>query len=540
MDLASARERFDRLIEQAKSACARGRYLDAASFVQIAAKSAWLRHSGQFYSAEAEMLLKDISVHVIKSRSGKSAPILGNVKHQRVLHVLTQAYHTGGHSRLVWRWINADVDREHHIALTQQGTAPWPSQLEEAATKSGGNLFVLDNRRNLLEIARALRQIASAFDFIILHVHPSDVVPHLAWSGDVDHPPIAYLNHADHVFWLGGLLCDTNVNIREAGLRLSAARRGIPVERNSLLPIPLQDRSRKRNARLEAKRDLSLSSDDFVALTIAAAYKFSPMDEVDFVKIHLPLLEREKRLRLVVVGPSPKDPYWENWAKSTNGRVQAVGEQNNIETFLSAADIYLDSTPIGSLTSLLEAALAEIPCVSWHPHSPKTLAAMLSCDDVAIDGFPVAFAEHVQYLRHIEYLMTQPAEASKLAKDIRNSVVDKHASKNWRVQLEIVYEHARTQVLKRPHATLKENLGEVGEYDRILLRSQMSDRTFIESLPRSLSLYVRLRHLRANNASSVQILRALIPTAGIKVAKAVIRGPLQTYWQAWRGKGLYG
>src|SRR6185503_6674419 len=110
----------------------------------------------------------------------------------------------------------ADKGSEHHVALTQQGTSNLPPRLREAAKNSGGRLHLLDRRGSLLRIAHSLRRIASDVDFIVLHVHPDDVVPTLAFGAGIDHPPIAYLNHADHVFWIGSEICDINLNIRES------------------------------------------------------------------------------------------------------------------------------------------------------------------------------------------------------------------------------------------------------------------------------------------------------------------------------------
>ena len=64
MDLASARERFDRLIEQAKSACAFPIWIARRRLSGRAANLAWLRHSGQFYSARS----RNVAERYISSR----------------------------------------------------------------------------------------------------------------------------------------------------------------------------------------------------------------------------------------------------------------------------------------------------------------------------------------------------------------------------------------------------------------------------------------------------------------------------------------
>jgi glycosyltransferase involved in cell wall biosynthesis len=468
MDLNEAKEAFDLIVGRAKAAFKNGRYAKSAELLQEAANAAWHRHAGFFCSVEMETVLKHISTKTMEFRSEAKDRPPGP---DRVLHVLTRAHSIGGHSRLAWRWIESDPVRSHSLVLTQQGAANAPHQLQTSVAAHGGKTFQFDDSKTLIEKARMLREIASGFDYIILHVHPFDVTPHIAWSGGNDHPPIGHLNHADHVFWLGSLVSDLSINIRSSGHQLSLRRRGIPEARNALLPIPIVN-ERKKGLKTTAKVRLDIPDDHQLAITIASPHKFVPINGMDYLKLHAPLLDRCERLRFIVVGPDPKQDYWKNCSDLTNGRIRAVGISPATDIFLDAADVYVDSTPIGSLTSLLEAGLAGIPCCSWRPFGFKSSEAVLSCNDPALDALPVAFNDHAEYIQRIEDYLRNGELAAEIGRSLQHSIIEKHTGSNWRQDLENVYRNLQFQRTSRPHEISLQNLGATEAFDAILLRTQ--------------------------------------------------------------------
>ena len=484
------RERFDHWVARATRAFHLGRLRESAALAQHAASYAWHCHVDIFYSAEIESLLTLLAAQNSIVSGGHAS----NQRVHKVLHVLTQAYDIGGHTRLVRRWIEADKGREHHIVITQQNALPVPWQLQLQAEKSGGRLRIFDKSTDLLKDAIQLRQFGSDFDIIILHLHPHDVVPHIAWGNLNDHPPIAFLNHADHVFWIGASLADLVINIRQSGLRVSLLRRGIPEERNAILPLPLDD-CLPEQSRQDARAKLSIDNDEFVALTVAAEGKFVPFKCIDFAKVHQPLLEMYDKLRIIIVGPSSSAAYWQQWAKITNGRIQAVGEQADISAYLSAADIYLDSFPFASLTSLLEAALAGVPAVAWHPYPEEALANVMSIDDPALDGLPLTYSDKAQYIARIGELLTNAKEAKSYAQTVRTALLGMHTGDGWRDRLETIYQRTSMLATKRPHGINNEALACPDLLDEILRRDPMRPRPIEVLDDRFLPYFGRLRFL---------------------------------------------
>lgn len=469
-DLQAAREAFSSLVRSATTKFHERCDAQAVSMIQDAANIACLRHPGFLCSPETEVLLTEIAARSGSKVAMVPASLDGEIR--RVLHVLTQAYEIGGHTRLVWRWIENDPGRRHSIVLTQQKLLSIPDKLRTAAIRSGGQLQTLDSRLNLIDKAFELQKLGCSFDAVVLHVHPFDVIPILAWASTVDRPPIIHVNHADHLFWLGASLCDVNVNIRLSGYRASIERRGIKADRNIILPIPLSDEETKRLPRAEAKFQLGLSAESQVALTIASSYKFNPVGQMDYVNLHRSLLDQFPNLQILVVGPSEKADYWRAASMISGGRFRAVEAKSDIDVYLAAADVYLDSTPFGSLTSLLEAGLAGVPCCSWRPHPAGSPASVLACDDISLEGLPVVFNDLHKYLDQVREYLTVPLAASVSGSELRDAILKTHTGEAWQCAVAAVYDRGKSQVTLRPHSVCLPPNCKPGIADRMLLALQ--------------------------------------------------------------------
>src|SRR5262245_44919780 len=170
------RVRFERLLTVAQRYAGRSQYEMAAAWAEIAADRAWSAHPGFFADARLEQLLARIGEAMPPASWSPGGD--GTAWPHRVLHVLTEAYAIGGHTRLVWRWIQADRMRQHCMVLTRQRRRRLPEALMPAPQTTDGWVRVLDWRRHgPVARARQLRAVAAEFDLVVLHVHPFDVVP---------------------------------------------------------------------------------------------------------------------------------------------------------------------------------------------------------------------------------------------------------------------------------------------------------------------------------------------------------------------------
>lgn len=419
---------FQGLVRTSQAFLTGGQWTAAAAYAQIAAHYASVHHSGIFASRTLERILGQIA-QVVRpvaqncqtARDYKAAP-------QHILHVLTEAYSTGGHTRFVWRWAAQDVGRCHSVALTRQGDGDVPEALRGAVRSAGGRIHFLDRRPGgLLSRAHSLRVLASAFDHIVLHIHPHDVVPILAFSRKGSGPPVTLLNHADHVFWLGVSVADQVANIRESGASLSRERRGLAAEKCVLLPIPLHANARRLTGG-EARKLLALSENTLVLLSIAAAHKYTATDCPHFVDALLPVLQGHPSAVLLVVGPEEREK-WAEGVRRAQGRIRVFGKREDLNVFYEAADVYLDSFPVGSLTSLLDAGIHGIPLVSYSPYPVQ--ARVLRCDDPALSEALIRAGNVNEFRERISELLENRELRLRQGELTKNCVLAVHDGKGW-------------------------------------------------------------------------------------------------------------
>ncbi len=347
-----------------------------------------------------------------------------------VVHVLSQAYSAGGHTRLVWRWIENDDARINSVVLTGQQGIPVPHQLKDAVAASGGSIISLgETSSNLLVRATELRRIAeSGADTIVLHVHPYDVIPSIALANVP--AKIVFLNHADHVFWVGGAIADVVADIRPAGQQLSIAERNLPRSLSTILPIPLTapPHADKRLAR----EQLGIEQDAVVIISIASGYKYGALPGHHFIDIHREFVLAHPEVTFIVIGPEPKG-RWQEISDETGERFKAIGMVKGLDSYYGAADIYVDSIPFASLTSLLDAAVRGIPVLAL---SESVADSVLTSNDSSLIGKGVHHSKRREYLQALDALATQPEERRRSAEMSRSSVEDDHLSPGWNQHLE--------------------------------------------------------------------------------------------------------
>jgi glycosyltransferase involved in cell wall biosynthesis len=433
------RKVFRRFVEYGWAELNAGRGETAAAYAQIAADYGWFNHPGLFASQRLERLLKILAYELERPAS----PVRPQERPTRVLHVLTAAYDIGGHTRLVWRWMASDHDRSHSVVLTSQREfrpdkyqAP-PAELVDAADRGGGQLFELtDGSEGVLKRAQALRDIAVDFDVVVLHIHPWDAVPAIALHG-VDRPTVIFMNHADHVFWIGVSVSDIVAHIREESGVVSQQFRGVEAARNYVLPLPLVAR-RGGFSSDEAKRQLAIPDDAVVLLSAGAPHKYKTTTGPHFVDMLLPILETHPNAVLLVVGPSDGTPWREANAKS-GGRVRLYGLREDIDLFLAAADIFLNSFPLGSLTTALEAALHGIPIINYE--IPGT--TFVRSSDLAFADPSIHQTSPEGYVGEVGRMIVDEERRRTVGGATGDNVRRWHCGEGWRERLETLYERVR-------------------------------------------------------------------------------------------------
>lgn len=423
----------------------------ALGAIQTAATFACAYHTGRFADATLENALLAISKRWCPQ---PSKPIRTTAKggQRHVLHVATQLSFIGGHARTVARWIEADRGSRHSIAVTST-TGELSNTLAEAARHSGGTVHQLDRSDTLLARSDQLRRVAlDGVDLIVLHHDGHDVIPIVALAHS-ELPPLAILNHADHQFWLGSSVCDLLVNLRPCSF---AAMQRRQIGKAALLPVPLDDLGTP-GARARARKSLGCRDQDVVLLSIARGLKFRPSGRFNFLATAGDILARLPKARLYLVGATLADlsPFLRG---PPHERIHFVGPVDDPQNYRDAADIYLETFPFGSQTSLLEAALAGLPVV----RACAPLTPLLAADDEAINGLVAPPPDEQAYVGQVLALAEDARARHQLGRELRRTTKSLHTGTGWSASLQNLY--ATTDGLAHcPHDLVVEAPGRDGE-----------------------------------------------------------------------------
>ena len=421
---------LEALEDRVEALAAAGDVHTAVAVAQIAGEFAYRNHAGVFASPRLERVLADLGrAHVPAPDAAPPA------RPGEVVHVLSEAYDTGGHSRLAWRWIARDAGRRSSVALTRQH-APVPPALSAAVE---GRVLRIDAAGGLLARARALREAVAGAEAVVLHVHMYDVVPLLAFADPAHRPPVVFLDHADHLFWLGTGVADAVTSCRPLAEDLQVRRRGIARERSTPVPVPV-DAPVRRHERPAAKQLLGLDADCTLVLTVATAHKYMAVTRPTFHDAAAAMLERSPGLVLLAVG-SVAHGAWAKLMERFPGRVLPVGRHSDLAPFLDAADLYLDSYPFSSNTSVIEAAAHGLPIISFSP-DPAHQGILLT-NDPAIEHRIVREADPAALAEAVAALAGDPQRRAALGAEVRDLTLTVHDGPAWVACIEEAYRIAR-------------------------------------------------------------------------------------------------
>ncbi len=430
---------FEHLVAQARDCVDLKQYNKAAAYAHIAASYAFTRHCGIFSSPQLEQVLLKIGQNAIKSESYPNQHPSLRKNPKNVLHVIDGAIGIGGHARMLCRWIEQDATRCHSVVLVEQSRAEVHASLEEAVLKSQGKIYTLNQTiGSFVEQGKRLKKIGASMDIVVLHTL-NHIQPIIAFAHKDQSPPVIYVNHADERIWLGVSISDVVANLRESGRHLSLERRGVEVERNALLPT-LLNLTPRTLSRVEAKRQLNLETDSIVILSLARAIKYKKINGVNFAEAHLPLLHKYEQAVLLVVGPGDSED-WSSAIEKVPGRIQVFGQTEETAVFFQAADIYVDSFPWVSNTSLLEAGSYGLPLVSRYPYSCDS-CAVIGADMLGFTGNLIQVTTLADYTRILSRLIEDENCRLSLGKTTQEKILTIHTGEGWQRSLEELYERA--------------------------------------------------------------------------------------------------
>jgi hypothetical protein len=267
-------------------------------------------------------------------------------------------------------------------------------------------------------------------------LHPGiDIVPLVAMA-TLYCPPVAIVNHADHLFWIGCSVADAIIDLRSIGSILTERRRSTPLD--LLLPIPLTDVPPPDCHSLARKR-IGIPEDQVVLVTVGRAEKYLPYQDTSFVRTGLQILEDNPRAHLYIVGVS-RGFAETRLANPRHDRLHFLGYVEDPSSYQQAADVYLESFPFGSQTALLEAGFAGVPSVrSYNPP-----VQWLTANDDAINSLMSVPATEEEYIAEASRLIRDAEARNIIGRELRENMLSMHTGSGWLRQLHKVYDTLRT------------------------------------------------------------------------------------------------
>jgi hypothetical protein len=189
-----------------------------------------------------------------------------------------------------------------------------------------------------------------------------------------------------------------------------------------------------------------------VLLTIASEYKFEARTPPGFLDLVVPAIEEEMSTTLFAVGPSDSG-RWHEANMLTAGRVRPLGILSDPAPYAAAADLYLDSCPSGSITSLLESAALGTPCLAYvGGRDPDSL--IVSDPPIVVDAILRA-SDPAEFRRLLDRLISEPEYRTQIGTGLVSQVRAAHSPDRWLARLEGVYDQlGRVGRVERPVAPM--------------------------------------------------------------------------------------
>ncbi len=279
-----------------------------------------------------------------------------------VLHVMSQASKTGGHTRIVEKWIEyADNQESHSVVIINQQKEENLTRLHTAIKQKNGQLISI-KENDILKKASELRKLASGYEYIVLHIHMNDPISLIAFGTQKFERPIIFFNHADHVFWTG-------VGISDLTAELSANRTELSIDFRKVnkiitLSVPI-DANSKITDKETARKKLGIDKYKHIIMTCGSSTKYTYLKEYNYTDIFKNFLQTRKDSAIIAIGPKTKE--WKQIKKQYKDRLillKSVDYEKDYFDYIAAADLLIDSFPMSGGTVMVDAINTKTPVLS--------------------------------------------------------------------------------------------------------------------------------------------------------------------------------
>jgi hypothetical protein len=390
---------------------------------------AYLNFTGYYTSYQLEKVVQQIGSKAILPIKIRSTP---KSDKRRILHVASELYELGGHTPLLLKWIQRDQDSSHQLFLTRQSAKNIPSIIFQAHNITADSILWSNNGESLVETAQQLLAVAGDFDFLVLHIHPNDVVPLLAFANQKP-VPIYFMNHADHCFWLGASIIDGLIQLRETTLLLDQQNRSVGSMAQFILPIPIAVIATEFAEKKELLSPYGITNpDSIILLTTSTESKFNPLFDYNYFESIIPVLDKNPHAFLFIVGIGADK---ELAKKYQHNQIKFLGYllPSDLAKIENISDIYIETFPFSSFTALLQVLMKQNPV--HFMFAPPNIFRLFSDSNLYS-------ATKEEWQQKLSELISDKKELIRYSTHLYNAAAKTYSTEAWQSALLSFYKKA--------------------------------------------------------------------------------------------------
>lgn len=192
---------------------------------------------------------------------------------------------------------------------------------------------------------------------IFLHLDPNDV---FAATYFIKLKKLTYfINHGDHVFWIGRNSFENIIEFRNYGYWFSKNIRKLKNINYYIIPFyPIISESK-------FKSNLNFNKDHIIGVSGGNLYKYNQDPDLTFFKTIIRLLKKNKNFFFILCGKGNSKRIEKLVEKENIGeRFKIYGFRKDFSQIIKKSDIYFNSYPVGGGLAQLYALYNEVPVVS--------------------------------------------------------------------------------------------------------------------------------------------------------------------------------
>lgn len=341
------------------------------------------------------------------------------------LHVLTTGNVTGGHTRVVERWIsNAPVTQTHSVVFISPNKDNM-STLKDNVKAKNGECIYFDKSLSLEQKALKLRELGLHYEYIVLHTHMEDVIPSIAFGTPKFTRPVLLYNHASHMFWIGKSIADLVLDIKKDD-EVTKIKKNI--NNTFFLGVPSKEIIYSKPDKSELRKKLGLPVDKKIIISSGTEQKYYIIGNDNYAKIIQKIIDEDTYC--YIIGVKKNNEYWKKVEFASKGHIIPFGYINFNEgymDYLSAADLYIDSYPVTGYATMIDAISRGVPSLSL-----KTVDSQL--DYLAkTDSYCQSEEEFVTKSKKI---LNDPVYANTILDKLQKSLDEYQSISAWNKRIE--------------------------------------------------------------------------------------------------------